>query len=163
MRISYALASLLSFTVFNGVGLCQGSPGPHDFALRTDPKLQARLTVWEDDPPLAILVERLRAATGLDLALAPGLAEHDPVLGSVHLKDAHAWMVMGVLAERDLDGGRWVKTDGGYRLEGRSTLPPRPRGLVPWQLAGLFAVGACAAAFGGALAYRVLRRPRPTS
>jgi len=86
--------------------------------LRSDVKLQAKMTVTEADAKLTDLLERLNKCTGLRLTLADNLKKHEPMIGSVQWKDSPAYLFMDLIAERGLDGGRWLKTDDGYRLEG---------------------------------------------
>ena len=57
------------------------------------------------------------------------------------------YIVMEIIEKIDLEDGRWVKTDAGYRLEGESRalrVPPRP--VWPWLVAGsglIAAAGYC--------------------
>lgn len=108
-----------------------------DFAkyhpLGLDLKVRARLTVVAVNPKLQNLLDSLATATGLSLTLADNLTDHNPALGDIHLKDTFAYSFMEIIAERDLEGGRWVKTDDGYRLEGVSrALRPQAR-QFPWS------------------------------
>ncbi len=121
-----------------------------DFAkyhpLGLDPKLRAPLTIVEKNPKLLSLLDRLGACTGLDFTLADNLTYHDPVMGHFQLKNTFAYSLMEIIAQRDLDDGRWEKIDGGYRLEGTSKALRRPPPGFPWQrvawgLAGLGVLG----------------------
>lgn len=121
-----------------------------DFAkfhpLWLDPKLRAPLTLVEKTPKLPSLLEGLRACTGLDFTLADNLTYHDPVIGHFQSKHTFAYIIMEIIAKRELDDGGWEKTDTGYRLEGTSKAlrPPPPGfpwGRVAWGLAGLAVFG----------------------
>lgn len=93
------------------------------FPLRGDSRLQARLDLSGTYYRLPDLLSRLEKATGLTFATADDLADHDPDLGHLQLPKAHAWAVMELLQGQGLNGGRWEKVAGGYRLVGTSTVP----------------------------------------
>lgn len=119
----------------------KASKAAADFAkyhpLWLDPKLRAPLTLVEKTPKLPSLLEGLRACTGLDFTLADNLTYHDPVIGHFQSKHTFAYTIMEIIAKRELDNGRWEKTDTGYRLEGTSqALKPPPPGF-PWLRVGL--------------------------
>ncbi|MCI0684849.1 MAG: hypothetical protein L0Y71_22355, partial [Gemmataceae bacterium] len=111
-----------------------GTSQPHDadsgakMPLRRDSRLAVRLNIFAEDPPVGEILDELRTATTLDLVLADDLTRHDPRLGELVMRNAPAFSFMEMIAERDLENGRWVKTDTGYRLEGVSKrlrpLPP---------------------------------------
>jgi hypothetical protein len=108
--------------------------------LRQDPRLQMRLSIEESDPELPDLLARLQSVTGLTIALGPSLAEHRPLLGSLQLPKVHAWLVMELLAEAQVEGGRWEKTDNGYRLVGKSLVPSAALGPNRWRIGGVLAL-----------------------
>ncbi len=123
--------------------------------LRLDLKLQARLTVVEKNPKLSDLLDRLAESTGLSLTVADNLRYHDPDLGPIDFKNEFAFSLMEMIAERDLDDGRWEKTDDGYRLEGvsRALRPPPPRSFGwAWATGGILLT--LAAAGGTFVIYR---------
>jgi hypothetical protein len=97
------------------------APPPARFPLRADPKLKARVHVRETDPPVQELLRRMREATQLSIDLDPGLADHDPELGTCQWGEVPAWSAMEFLAGKGLEGGEWVRTDTGYVLRGTST------------------------------------------
>lgn len=107
--------------------------------LGLDMRLRARLTVVENEAKLDDVLARLRAATGLTLTLADNLTGHNPDLGQLQMTDTFAYSFMEILAERDLENGRWEKTADGYRLEGNSThfVAPPPTSTVGWWLAAV--------------------------
>ena len=89
-----------------------GSPDPSlqkTAAFRGDARLGKRLSIEETDPPLADVLTRLHEATGVPLALDPALARHDPQFGAWQLRDVPAWQFMSIVADHQLDEGRWVK------------------------------------------------------
>jgi hypothetical protein len=102
--------------------------------LGKDGRLHTRLTIVERDPELHDVLNRLGAATKLTFVLADNLADHDPDLGAMSLKNVHAFSFMELIAMRDLQNGRWTQIDGGYRLEGVSKRlrPPPPPKPFPW-------------------------------
>src|SRR5262245_53952929 len=110
------------------------------FSLRGDPRLQVRVALQGKHPPLSVVLSRLERATGLRLALDEGLADHEPDLGHLQVKNAPAWSIMELVAEKKLEGGRWEKTDAGYRLLGKSTVP-RLASANPWTGRGAVILG----------------------
>jgi hypothetical protein len=123
------------------------------FPLRGDPRLDAKVSVIGDDPPLAELLERLHGCTQLCFTLADNLENHDPKFGHVKLPNSQACIVMEWMAQKDLDDGRWAKTEDGYRLEGTSralrlpTPRPFPWGWTTAALAGASLIVACGFVF----------------
>jgi len=113
-----------------------------DFAkyhpLGLDLRVRARVTVVEREPKLADLLARLAKATGVELTLASNILYHSPDLGAITLRDVGAYTIMELVASADLDGGRWEKTDTGYRLEGvsRALRPPPSRFGWGWAVMG---------------------------
>jgi hypothetical protein len=91
-----------------------------------DQRLQVPVTLFADDPPLMDVLARLHEATGLTFAVAKNLDRHDPKLGDLQFTNAPVWSVMQVIAETDLEGGHWEKTDSGYLLVANSSLRERP-------------------------------------
>ncbi|MCI0377789.1 MAG: hypothetical protein L0215_09295 [Gemmataceae bacterium] len=71
-------------------------------------------------PPIGQILEELRTATNLKIILADSLSDHDPDLGDMQMPAAPAFSFMELLEKTQLENGRWVKFDGGYRLEGVS-------------------------------------------
>jgi hypothetical protein len=90
--------------------------------LAGDRRLQAQISLVADNPDFKTILRELEKATGLTLTVAPNLADHQPQLGSVQLPNAPAHMVMRFLAASQLDGGRWQRTDHGYRLVAKASL-----------------------------------------
>lgn len=127
--------------------------------LRLDPRLQAKLNLQEVNPDLPDLLARLQSASGLTIALGDSLAEHRPMLGDLQLPRVPAWAVMELLAEAQLEGGGWEKTDSGYRLIGTSLVPPPAVGPNRWPIAGVLALG-LALLFGLLVFLRYRLRPR---
>jgi hypothetical protein len=133
-------------------------PAPDDpYYLRRDTRLHAKITVVEVDTDLPELLARLEAVTKLSLVLDPSLAQHRPALGSMQFKNVSAWMIMELLAQSQLDAGRWERTEAGYRLQGKSLVPPPPAGPTRWPIVagGLLAL----AAFFGLLVFLRYRLP----
>jgi hypothetical protein len=127
------------------------------FPLRLDPQCLIKIELRNTKPKLPELLDLLRGETGLTLVLADELKHHDPELGEIKADTYHAFALMGIIADRDLENGRWVKIDGGgYRLEG-SSKSLKPQGFPWWR----FAAGTLAvAAAGAAVLYFRLRRPK---
>jgi hypothetical protein len=126
----------------------------NQFPLRQDARLHPKMSVIGVDPKLAEFLERLHKSTKLSFTLADNLDYHDPKFGSVKLPNVPACIVMEWIAQKDLDDGRWIKTDDGYRLEGTSRalrLPPR---TFPWGWAVAALVGGSLIATGGFVIYR---------
>lgn len=94
--------------------------------LAIDPKLQARVTIIANNPPLEEVLQRIREATGVALTLDPKIERHDPEFGSLQLPNTPAWTVMGLIAEKDLVEGRWEQVADGYRLTAQSSLREKP-------------------------------------
>jgi len=98
---------------------------PKDLYLRMDPRLRAKLLL-QKQPTLRTILRQLGEATGLRFVLAENLQRHEPWWDMSNLREAPAWMVMGLAAETQLRDGRWEKTDQGYRLTGISNVPKAP-------------------------------------
>ncbi len=116
--------------------------------LRQDPRLAVLVTLGGDNPKFEEVLQRLREATGLDLTIADNLADHEPDIGQLKLGDRpRAWQVMELVAHRQLQGGRWEKTENGYRLTGDSLALRQPTTnlfvvLLVWLLPGIAILGA---------------------
>jgi len=102
---------------------------PRDYFLRKDPRLRAKL-VFDKQPLLRTVLQKLGEATGLRFEVAENLQNHEPAWDMVNLRETPAWMVMGVAAEAQLQNGTWEKTEKGYRLTGIPHHPTR-RGKPP--------------------------------
>ena len=104
------------------------------FPLRMDPKLRGKIGRIGPEADLNDLLERVRSTSARKLVLAENLTYHDPKFAGVVVVDAPAWMAMELLAKRDIDDGKWIKTEEGYRLEGVSkSLRTPPVGTpFPW-------------------------------
>jgi hypothetical protein len=107
----------------------------HTYLLR-DLKLHAKVTIVQDGPPLPEVLHTLSKATGLSLSVAKNLESHYPALGGVTMRNAPAWMVMKLVAEKDLEDGRWEKIEGGYRLIATRSLREKPVAGHPSQPEG---------------------------
>jgi hypothetical protein len=108
--------------------------------LSADPKLRVKLTVIEKDATLPHLMDRLEETTGLSFTLSENLVYHEPGFGHIDVKNGLAFSIMGIIATTDLDNGRWVRTDTGYRLEGASRALRPPPSPFPWILVTLCVV-----------------------
>lgn len=104
----------------------------HTYLLR-DLKLHAKVTIVQDGPPLPEILHTLSKATGLSLSVAKNLESHYPALGGVTMRNAPAWMVMKLVAEKDLEDGHWEKMEGGYRLIATRSLREKPVAGHPGQ------------------------------
>jgi prepilin-type N-terminal cleavage/methylation domain-containing protein len=125
--------------------------------LGRDVKLHSPVLCADENPTLSTLLDRLREKTGLQFTVAENLIYHEPELADLHRKHELVYTYMEILATRDLDNGRWEKTDGGYRLEGNSrALRPPPRNYGWVWIAGS-ALLLCVALAGGG-AFFVFRR-----
>jgi hypothetical protein len=133
---------------------------PHD--LRKDPKLQATVTVLEDNPPLEEVLQRVREATGLSLTVDPALAKHDPKLGGVRFNAAPAWMVLNLVAETQLVDGHWESVEGGYRLTAQASLREGESPVPSWRRPLAVSAGGLALLLGGVAVVLFLRRDRAT-
>lgn len=135
----------------------------NDFAtahpLGTDVRLHERLTIMENMPQLRHLLARLETATGLKFTLTDELADHEPNLGHLQLKNVRAYSVMEVIAERDLEKGRSEKTEKGYRLTGISkSFRALPQPSI-WRLIGAIVLLAVGIGLGVLLYLRWRRNP----
>lgn len=95
--------------------------------LRRDPRLRVKMRVFANNLQLPELFDRVEKATGLKLTIDPKLKDHDPVLGSIQFKSAPACVVMEVMARRQLQEGRWLKTKDGYQLTAKASLSAQYR------------------------------------
>lgn len=122
-----------------------------DFAkwhpLAADSRLRTPLRLVETQPPLVDILGRLTVATRLEFKLAENLADHKLDLGELALSKVAAYSVMELIAERQLENGRWEKTDSGYCLVGKSLVPLPPSPPVRWPIV-VAVVTAGALAFG---------------
>lgn len=115
---------------------------PNDpFHLRRDPRLQKKVRLVGGNLSIGDILRAVEAATGVSFEVDSGLAGHAPDLGSVQMRDAPAYTVLEMVAQRQLENGRWAKSEKGYRLTGNS-LVPTPAGdsawlIVWWVLAGV--------------------------
>jgi hypothetical protein len=111
------------------------------------------------NPPVQEVIDRLRDATQLNLTLGESLRYHSPTLGSMQLRDAPAFAVMELLAERQIGDGYWEKTKDGYRLTGKSlALRPPATALTTGKLAALGGGGGLLAALAAAAVVYTRRR-----
>ncbi len=93
--------------------------------LRGDPRLAVRVTIASSNSTFSDVLRHLREVAGLDLTVAPNLERHDPDFGHLGLRDVPAWTAMTLLAQAQLEGGRWEKTETGYRLTATRSLRER--------------------------------------
>jgi hypothetical protein len=100
-----------------------GKPDP--LYLRRDPKLQVVVEIEERGAKLSVLLQRMNRATGLTLTLDANLVNHRPDLGFVQSSKQgyRAYDVMGIIERAQLENGRWLKTEQGYKLTGVSKAP----------------------------------------
>src|ERR1700687_3879965 len=86
------------------------------YYLRSDPRLQVTLNVESRTPTIAQIIASLREATGLDLTVDPSLQNHQPDYGVLQhsQRGFHAWQLMEMVAQRNMERGYWDKTDKGY-------------------------------------------------
>jgi hypothetical protein len=119
------------------------APQRDPFYLRHDRHLRPTFKLTEINPSVPSLLERLGQATGLRFTLADNLKHHQPEYGDLQLGDAPAFMVMEMMALRDIDDAYWEKTKDGYRLTGtsRALKPPAGAGRGRWLVLGGAAVG----------------------
>ncbi len=146
-----------------------------DPSIRQDPRLHAKVTLNMANPSVAEIFARIKDASGVELAVSPQLRDHRPQLG--HIGSGACYNLMELLAEKDIENGRWEKTATGYRLTGISRAAAAPAPVAgdgppvaaappvdrpfPWMLvitAGIFGV---LLMFGFAMwvAWLLLRRP----
>jgi len=100
------------------------------YPLRFDVKLRPPVTVEGSKHTLKGLLELLQKATGLKLTVAPNLEKHQPDFGHMQLPKVGSYSVMELIASRELEEGRWVKTVDGYQLTAKKSLvkpPPPPK------------------------------------
>jgi hypothetical protein len=98
------------------------------YYLRSDSRLQVSLHLEAEHPKLAHILARLHDATGLDIAVAENLQDHDPDFGYVQpsKQGYYAWQIMEMVAKQDLPNGYWEKTERGYRLVAPSLVANLP-------------------------------------
>jgi hypothetical protein len=136
-----------------------------DFAkfhpLAADLRLRARLKLVATQPPMADVFALLAKATGLEFTLAENLAAHSPDMGELALPNVAAYSVMEIIAQRDIEDGRWEKTESGYRLFGKSLVPLPPSPPTRWPIVA--AVVAAGILCTGFLIVRYRRLPRRLS
>ena len=113
-----------------------------------DPKLRQALDISKESR-LPYLLDRIEKSSGRKLTLAENLAHHSPDFkGVTPANQVLLYIVMEIIEKIDLEDGRWVKTDDGYRLEGESRAiraPARP--VWPWLVAGSVLIAAAAAGY----------------
>jgi hypothetical protein len=149
----------------------QHATKPPASELRSDPRLQAQVTIEGTGLDFQNVLLDMQAQTGIAFTLDPNLADHRPQLGSIQLRRARVFAVMEFLAQVQMDEGRWERTAGGYKLSGRTKVPadyapvrreepPKPPETRPHTLAlWLWGIGATHLAFLLAVvAWRLHRR-----
>ncbi len=137
----------------------------HADELERDLKLHVSFNLDTSRPDLGHILEKLRAATGLEIETAAELANHQPDFGSIQpsKKGWHAFTIMRIVASRELENGRWEKTDRGYRLVGKSLAAAptpaagKPAGASLWLVGGAVLLGATLLSVGG---FCVLKKRR---
>lgn len=98
------------------------------FAAASDPRCQAKVSVSDPHPELPELLRILEKATGLSFEIDGKLTGHAPAFGFLSMKGAPAWNLMKLIAEQELEQGRWDKTETGYRLTAKaSVVKTRPK------------------------------------
>jgi hypothetical protein len=102
-------------------------PPKFDIGLRLDKRLAVPVDFNLKSPTIAHMLERIQAATGLEIVLSKELEGHAPSMGSFQPgpKGFMAWQLMESLRLRQLENGRWEKTANGYQLLGESTFNPK--------------------------------------
>jgi hypothetical protein len=125
------------------------------FYLRRDPRLQTKTTLFEVDPELTGILQKLNSAAKIAFTVDEALSSHRPSFGSVQLNKVPLWVVMELVAITQIEDGRWERTDDGYRLVGKSLVPGPAPGPVRWPYAA--AVIGCASLGFGFLIYRYRR------
>lgn len=135
---------------------------PKDLHVRTDPKLQAKLSVGTR-PTLEAILRDLEQATRLKFTLADDLQSHAPDFGKVHLGNVPAWMIMALVTENQMQDGRWEKTETGYRLDGKSLVPRPPSDISTWVIICWALAGVLVLASLYLLRRRLARREKLTT
>jgi hypothetical protein len=129
--------------------------------LHRDPKLLATIEVEAKGAKLAELVERMSKATGLKIVLDSSLADHKPDLGYIQPtpKGWSARAIMSIIQTIQLENGFWEKTASGYRLTGKSLVPPSPVAAEPaGNSLGIWLAGAGIVLSAGTAAWFYFRR-----
>lgn len=102
--------------------------------LRQDPRLNVSLRLALTNPAMQDVLDRLQAATGLEIRMEDRLAQTQiaPNLGEINAEKAHAWAIMELLADQQSVPARWKKVPGGYVLVRNAPLG----GVTPWLVSG---------------------------
>ena len=101
--------------------------------LYQDKRLLVLVKLEPAQPSVTYVLQQIKAASGVELEIAPDLAKHAPDLRGI-APGVDAIQVMGLLAKIEIKDARWEKTgSGGYRLHGVSTVPPGRVLVTPGQ------------------------------
>ncbi|HYT87364.1 MAG TPA: hypothetical protein VEL76_01465 [Gemmataceae bacterium] len=107
--------------------------------LRTDPRLQVKLSGNFKKPTVPAVLALVQNASGVSLSCDMGDDAEKPAFMSLSLNKSPAWVVMERLAKSEIVAGRWEPTETGYRLV--RTVGPPPTNpvfvVVLWLGAGI--------------------------
>lgn len=130
------------------------------YHLARDPRLTVPVTMVLERAELREVLQGLREATGVTLTLDKRLERHDPELGSLEMRKAPAWTIMKLVAQKQLDDGRWEKDGDGYRLVANASLHEKPLPAPAWKRPLVVALGISLLVAGFLVIVRWSRLPR---
>jgi hypothetical protein len=94
--------------------------------LHDDDRLNAKVTIVQDNPTAQQLFDVIQKATGVHLTVDSVLRDYEAPFGSVHLRNCPCWTVMKFIASQGFHNAQWERAGDDYQLKPYGELPPKP-------------------------------------